>query len=190
MAARPTQAPYYPSLDGKADPQVRAALQYAFSLIHEKTGATSQIQTVTVQTAAGPQVSAVFVLPVVTTLPIVTDTLAYEGSIVFLSTNRVLYRFDTSSPPGSWVAVLGVLQVAKTLTGNITELAPSDVPDGSEVEYRYTQDGVGAWVVNWAADFHGVDALTVGRTANRLSFVRFRRVGAVYYRLFSLGDIA
>lgn len=191
MPTRATQSPYFPTLDGKVEPEVRGVLQYIFQLIHQQAGAGAAAQTVTVQTAAGPQVSAVFVLPVVSVLPdVATDPLSFEGSIVFLSTNRVLYRFDKSSPPGSWVAVLGVLQVATTLTAPVTVAAPTDVPDGAEVEYRFTQDGVGGRVVNWAADFHGVDGLTVGRTANRLSFVRFRRFGTVYYHLFSMADIA
>ncbi len=85
-----------------------------------------------------------------------------------------------------------LVQIPQTITANTTIADPGGLVEiGVEAEYQLTYDGVGGWVVTWDAAFKGVGALTVGRTANRLNVVRFRRISSTQLLLlFSVADVA
>ena len=129
--------------------------------------------------------------PPVTVLPDVNDPLSQDGQLIWFTSQSLMYRFDGSGDPGTWIPILGVIQKAQTITANTTIADPTtSVPVGMEVEWQLTQNVVGGWVVTWASVFRGVSALTVGRTASRMNIIRFRKLTATQLvRIFSVGDV-
>lgn len=81
--------------------------------------------------------------------------------------------------------------ISRLLTASTTISDPGgDIAAGVEIEYQLTQDSTGGRVVSWSSTFKGVDALTVGRTAGRMSVIRFRKLTSTrIVRLFAVSDI-
>jgi hypothetical protein len=120
---------YYPSLEGKADPEVVRAFNHMRYLVHQlqvqvqnhqqnfvtKQAAAEQYGPEVVRKellTAGPHFLSVHNLPgvlaqpqlaftAVTAIPTIGDPLSREGSVVWNTSNTTLYGFHN----GSWVAI-------------------------------------------------------------------------------------
>lgn len=124
----------------------------------------------------------------VTALPPITSS--YDGELVFFASQ--VYRFNEAAVPGGqWEILVTTAVIEQTVTANTLIADPSvTVPVGSFVDYFILQDSTGGWVVTWNAVFKGISALTVGRTADFISAVRFFKKSATQLIITSSqGDI-
>ena len=120
--------------------------------------------------------------------PVDLGTDAEDDTFLFYATDLgITYQWDGTS---AWDYYEGVARIEQTITAD-TEIAdPTKLPVGVTVDYLILQDGTGGWAVTWASVFKGVSPLTVGRTANFISAVRFYKRSATQLVIQSnQGDI-